>query len=105
MSSTGVPTPPAAAAGSTTGSTSEKKSQRILACVLCQHRKIKCDRNTPCSNCIKVCNAHFRYSRFFRSSSSFSYSYREKIPQLDTQDSYPRMAPRDRSDTYVSRPT
>jgi hypothetical protein len=27
---------------------------RVLACVLCQHRKIKCDRNTPCSNCLKA---------------------------------------------------
>ncbi|KJZ73971.1 hypothetical protein HIM_06639 [Hirsutella minnesotensis 3608] len=27
---------------------------RILACVLCQHRKIKCDRNFPCANCIKA---------------------------------------------------
>ncbi|KAK7420845.1 hypothetical protein QQZ08_010246 [Neonectria magnoliae] len=30
------------------------KGSRVLACVLCQHRKIKCDRNTPCSNCIKA---------------------------------------------------
>ncbi|KAL2754910.1 hypothetical protein ACRALDRAFT_1011066, partial [Sodiomyces alcalophilus JCM 7366] len=30
------------------------KPPRILACVLCQHRKIKCDRNMPCSNCIKA---------------------------------------------------
>ncbi|CAM1507865.1 Fc.00g047130.m01.CDS01 [Cosmosporella sp. VM-42] len=30
------------------------KASRVLACVLCQHRKIKCDRNTPCSNCIKA---------------------------------------------------
>ncbi|KAK3308497.1 fungal-specific transcription factor domain-containing protein [Chaetomium strumarium] len=30
------------------------KPQRILACVLCQHRKIKCDRNFPCANCIKA---------------------------------------------------
>ncbi|KAM0549782.1 hypothetical protein ACHAPJ_009221 [Fusarium lateritium] len=30
------------------------KMPRVLACVLCQHRKIKCDRNTPCSNCIKA---------------------------------------------------
>ncbi|KAL7795308.1 fungal-specific transcription factor domain-containing protein [Trichoderma ceciliae] len=30
------------------------KQPRILACVLCQHRKIKCDRNSPCSNCIKA---------------------------------------------------
>ncbi|KAJ2901661.1 hypothetical protein MKZ38_001574 [Zalerion maritima] len=31
-----------------------QKPTRILACVLCQHRKIKCDRNTPCSNCVKA---------------------------------------------------
>ncbi|KAG6006964.1 hypothetical protein E4U21_006584 [Claviceps maximensis] len=30
------------------------RQSRILACVLCQHRKIKCDRNSPCSNCIKA---------------------------------------------------
>ncbi|KAH7318159.1 fungal-specific transcription factor domain-containing protein [Stachybotrys elegans] len=30
------------------------KQPRVLACVLCQHRKIKCDRNTPCANCIKA---------------------------------------------------
>ncbi len=35
-------------------SQSAHKHPRILACVLCQHRKIKCDRNTPCSNCVKV---------------------------------------------------
>jgi hypothetical protein len=29
------------------------KSQRVLACVLCQQRKIKCDRKFPCSNCTK----------------------------------------------------
>ncbi|POR35868.1 Putative transcriptional regulatory protein [Tolypocladium paradoxum] len=27
---------------------------RVLACVLCQHRKIKCDRSFPCSNCVKA---------------------------------------------------
>ncbi|PFH59009.1 hypothetical protein XA68_12938 [Ophiocordyceps unilateralis] len=27
---------------------------RVLACVLCQHRKIKCDRNFPCANCVKA---------------------------------------------------
>ncbi|KAJ2972243.1 hypothetical protein NUW58_g9226 [Xylaria curta] len=27
------------------------KTPRILACVLCQNRKIKCDRHNPCSNC------------------------------------------------------
>ncbi|KAI0398287.1 fungal-specific transcription factor domain-containing protein [Xylariaceae sp. FL0594] len=30
------------------------KVPRVLACVLCQSRKIKCDRNSPCSNCIKA---------------------------------------------------
>ncbi|KAI1076324.1 fungal-specific transcription factor domain-containing protein [Whalleya microplaca] len=30
------------------------KKPRILACVLCQNRKIKCDRKTPCSNCTKA---------------------------------------------------
>lgn len=33
--------------------TSTMKSQRILACVLCQQRKVKCDRKFPCSNCVK----------------------------------------------------
>ena len=30
------------------------KAQRVLACVLCQHRKVKCSRSFPCSNCTKV---------------------------------------------------
>src|ERR1700753_3155990 len=29
------------------------KRQRVLACVLCQRRKVKCDRKFPCANCIK----------------------------------------------------
>ncbi|KAJ5174804.1 uncharacterized protein N7482_000681 [Penicillium canariense] len=32
---------------------SSAKSQRILACVLCQQRKVKCDRRFPCANCVK----------------------------------------------------
>ncbi|KAI9150610.1 Pyriculol/pyriculariol biosynthesis cluster transcription factor [Paramyrothecium foliicola] len=28
-----------------------QKSQRVLACVYCQQRKIKCDRKFPCYNC------------------------------------------------------
>ncbi|KAI5862733.1 fungal-specific transcription factor domain-containing protein [Durotheca rogersii] len=35
-------------------SSSSGKAPRVLACVLCQSRKIKCDRKTPCSNCIKA---------------------------------------------------
>jgi len=30
------------------------RSQRVLACVLCQQRKVKCDRKTPCNNCTKA---------------------------------------------------
>jgi hypothetical protein len=30
------------------------KSHRVLACVTCQLRKVKCDRQTPCSNCTKA---------------------------------------------------
>ncbi|KAI1391259.1 fungal-specific transcription factor domain-containing protein [Hypoxylon trugodes] len=35
-------------------SSSSGKPPRVLACVLCQNRKIKCDRKSPCSNCIKA---------------------------------------------------
>lgn len=29
------------------------KSRRVLACILCQQRKVKCDRKFPCANCVK----------------------------------------------------
>lgn len=29
------------------------KPLRVLACVLCQQRKVKCDRNFPCENCVR----------------------------------------------------
>ncbi|KAK4234616.1 hypothetical protein C8A03DRAFT_18518 [Achaetomium macrosporum] len=29
------------------------KPQRVLACLLCQQRKIKCDRRFPCANCTR----------------------------------------------------
>ncbi|ETN42291.1 uncharacterized protein HMPREF1541_04232 [Cyphellophora europaea CBS 101466] len=38
-------------------STSESRStrpQRVLACTLCQQRKVKCDRTFPCANCTKA---------------------------------------------------
>jgi len=40
---------------STTADTSSSPSrpQRVLACILCQQRKVKCDRRFPCANCIK----------------------------------------------------
>lgn len=37
----------------TSPSSQSSKPQRVLACVLCQKRKVKCDRQYPCSNCIK----------------------------------------------------
>ncbi|CAG5161001.1 uncharacterized protein ALTATR162_LOCUS5946 [Alternaria atra] len=30
------------------------KPQRVLSCLLCAQRKVKCDRKSPCSNCIKA---------------------------------------------------
>ncbi|KAL3467005.1 hypothetical protein BJX64DRAFT_284153 [Aspergillus heterothallicus] len=30
------------------------KSHRVLSCVLCQQRKIKCDRAFPCANCLRA---------------------------------------------------
>ncbi|KJR89192.1 c6 zinc finger domain containing protein [Sporothrix schenckii 1099-18] len=48
MASSSTPGP--AAGGHSYGG---PKPPRILACVLCQHRKIKCDRTFPCANCTK----------------------------------------------------
>ena len=30
-----------------------QRHQRVLACVLCQQRKVKCDKKFPCQNCLK----------------------------------------------------
>ncbi|KAL2819303.1 hypothetical protein BDW59DRAFT_122558 [Aspergillus cavernicola] len=32
----------------------ESKGPRVLSCVLCQQRKIRCDRTFPCSNCMRT---------------------------------------------------
>jgi len=32
-------------------SSQSSKPQRVLACIRCQHRKVKCDRKFPCANC------------------------------------------------------
>ena len=32
---------------------SANPSNKVLPCVLCSQRKVKCDRQTPCSNCVK----------------------------------------------------
>lgn len=31
----------------------DAKPQRVLACVSCQKRKVKCDRKLPCQHCIR----------------------------------------------------
>ncbi len=32
----------------------DPKLRRVLACVLCQQRKVKCDRKSPCANCTRT---------------------------------------------------
>ncbi|KAI8623058.1 hypothetical protein F5Y19DRAFT_468806 [Xylariaceae sp. FL1651] len=34
-------------------STQATKAQKVLACANCQQRKVKCDRKSPCANCVK----------------------------------------------------
>src|ERR1700743_1535518 len=55
--STKLPTPehstPGASPAAVLPSAPASKSQRVLACVLCQQRKVKCDRKFPCANCIR----------------------------------------------------
>lgn len=45
------PNPEQGTFDSTSGQLSQP--QRVLACVLCQQRKVKCDRTFPCANCIR----------------------------------------------------
>lgn len=33
--------------------TAPVKQQRVLACISCQQRKIKCDRHFPCAHCLR----------------------------------------------------
>jgi len=40
--------------GESPGASQTPKPQRVLACVLCQQRKVKCDRKYPCAHCIKA---------------------------------------------------
>lgn len=32
----------------------DQKPRRLLACVLCQQRKVKCDHQYPCATCVKA---------------------------------------------------
>ena len=44
----------AASPNTVASSQATAKPQRVLACLLCQQRKIKCDRKFPCGNCNKT---------------------------------------------------
>ncbi|KAI1805660.1 hypothetical protein F4811DRAFT_212837 [Daldinia bambusicola] len=37
----------------TTTTTTASKPPRVLSCVLCQQRKVKCDKVFPCANCVR----------------------------------------------------
>lgn len=37
--------------GTTTGPAT--KPSRVLACIMCQQRKVRCDRIFPCANCVR----------------------------------------------------
>lgn len=47
-----LPTP-ASSHGDAAHQSQPPKSKRVLACHLCQKRKVKCDRRFPCRNCTK----------------------------------------------------
>jgi hypothetical protein len=48
------PYPVMSSPSATSSSRAAAKPQRVLACVLCQHRKVRCNRKFPCSNCEKA---------------------------------------------------
>ncbi|KAI1464977.1 uncharacterized protein F4812DRAFT_147020 [Daldinia caldariorum] len=52
---TTTPTPTTSTSTSTTSpaTTTTPKPPRVLACVLCQQRKVKCDKVFPCANCVR----------------------------------------------------
>lgn len=45
---------PASASESAQPTALVSKPRRLLACVLCQQRKVKCDHNYPCATCVKA---------------------------------------------------
>lgn len=50
-----IPPTPESSTPSGPSSTNSRsaRSQKVLACVLCQQRKVKCDRKFPCANCVR----------------------------------------------------
>lgn len=49
-----LPTPEQSVGAHSPSAATGAKGKRVLACILCQQRKIKCDRKFPCSACIKA---------------------------------------------------
>jgi hypothetical protein len=39
-------------------STSKPSHFHPRSCTSCRHRKVKCDRQQPCSNCVRACHGH-----------------------------------------------
>lgn len=37
-----------------TATSTASPTRRVLACILCQQRKVKCDRKFPCANCTRT---------------------------------------------------
>ncbi|CAJ2511438.1 Uu.00g070630.m01.CDS01 [Anthostomella pinea] len=48
-----APAPGASSPAMPPSSSQTSRPQRVLACVICHARKVKCDRKFPCSNCVK----------------------------------------------------
>jgi hypothetical protein len=38
--------------------TSRKRPRPVVSCLRCRDKKLKCDRTTPCENCVKASTAH-----------------------------------------------
>lgn len=55
MATTGQPTPAVTPSGASPPAPSHQSQppRRVLACVLCQQRKVRCERKFPCSGCRK----------------------------------------------------
>lgn len=54
MSGTESSHTPSTAAAETPKSSAAPAPARKHPCLLCQQRKVRCDRNEPCSNCVKA---------------------------------------------------
>ena len=51
---------------------STPSSERVLACIRCSEKRIKCDRSSPCTTCVKqnaVCQYRLRKKRAWRGAS------------------------------------